>query len=160
MTVWAQVSEADIVRVKPGQDVYFTVLGGSRRWNAKIRQILPSPELINNVVFYDVLFDIPNSDGQLDIQMTAQVFIVLARAKGALLIPAAAIGNAAEGSEIKVQVLKADGSLELRPIKIGIKSEISAQVTDGLKEKEQVVIREITATGSTTKSPLSTQKGR
>ena len=27
VTVWAQVSEADIVRVKPGQDVYFTVLG-------------------------------------------------------------------------------------------------------------------------------------
>ena len=27
VTVWAQVSEADIVRVKLGQDVYFTVLG-------------------------------------------------------------------------------------------------------------------------------------
>ena len=49
VTVWAQVSEADIVRVKPGQDVYFTVLGQARRWNGKIRQILPSPELINNV---------------------------------------------------------------------------------------------------------------
>jgi macrolide-specific efflux system membrane fusion protein len=111
------------------------------------------------VVFYDVLFDIPNADRQLNIQMTAQVFIVLAQAKGALLIPAAAVGNAAEGSAIKVQVLKPDGSIELRPIKIGIKSEISAEVTDGLKEKEQVVIREITATGSTSKSPLTTRKG-
>jgi macrolide-specific efflux system membrane fusion protein len=159
MTVWAQVSEADIVLVKPGQDVYFTVLGGSRRWNSKVRQILPTPELINNVVFYDVLFDIPNPDRQLNIQMTAQVFIVLAEAKGVLLIPAAAVGNAAEGSAIKVQVLKPDGSLEVRPIRIGIKSEISAEVTDGLKEKEQVVIREITATGSTSKSPLTTRKG-
>ena len=159
MTVWAQVSEADIVRVKPGQDVYFTVLGGSRRWNSKVRQILPTPELINNVVFYDVLFDIPNPDRQLEIQMTAQVFIVLAQAKGVLLIPAAAIGNAAEGANLKVQVLKPDGSLEVRPIKIGIKSEISAEVTDGLKEKEQVVIRAIAATGSTSKSPLNTRKG-
>jgi macrolide-specific efflux system membrane fusion protein len=159
MTVWAQVSEADIVHVKADQDVYFTVLGGSRRWTSKVRQILPTPELINNVVFYDVLFDIPNADRQLNIQMTAQVFIVLAQAKGALLIPAAAVGNAAEGSAIKVQVLKPDGSIELRPIKIGIKSEISAEVTDGLKEKEQVVIREITATGSTSKSPLTTRKG-
>ena len=160
MTVWAQVSEADIVHVKPGQDVYFTVLGQARRWNGKIRQILPTPELINNVVFYDVLFDIQNLDHQLNIQMTAQVFIVLAQAKGVLLIPAAAIGNAAEGSQINVQVLKPDGSVELRPIKIGIKSEISAEVTDGLKEKEQVVIRGTTATGSTTtKSPLTTRKG-
>ena len=114
VTVWAQVSEADIVRVKLGQDVYFTVLGEPRRWNGKIRQILPTPELINNVVFYDVLFDIPNPERELNIQMTAQVFIVLARAKGVLLIPTAAIGNAGEGAETKVQVLKADGSLDLR----------------------------------------------
>jgi membrane fusion protein, macrolide-specific efflux system len=158
VTVWAQVSEADIVRVKIGQDVYFTVLGQPRRWNGKIRQILPTPELINNVVFYDVLFDIPNSERGLEIQMTAQVFIVLAEAKDVLLIPTAAIGNAGEGSEIKVQVLKTDGTVELRAIKIGIKSEISAEVTDGLKEKEQIVIREVTAQGKTT-SALSARKG-
>ena len=159
MTVWAQVSEADIVRVKLGQDVYFTVLGQPRRWNGKIKQILPTPELINNVVFYDVLFDIPNAERELKIQMTAQVFIVLARAKDALLIPTSAIGNAGEGATIKIQVLKADGSVEMRAIKIGIKSEISAEVTDGLKENEQVVIREIAAQGAT-KSALSVGKGR
>jgi len=158
MTVWAQVSEADIVRVKVGQDVYFTVLGQPRRWNGKIRQILPSPEIINNVVFYDALFDIPNPERELNIQMTAQVFIVLAQAKGALLIPAAAIGNAAEGTATNVQVLKADGAVERRAIKIGMKSEISAEVTEGLKEKEQVVIREITAPG-TKKSALTVRKG-
>jgi len=87
VTVWAQVSEADIIRVKVGQDVYFTILGDSKRWDSKVRQILPTPELINNVVLYDVLFDIPNPERELKIQMTAQVFIVLAQAKGVLLIP-------------------------------------------------------------------------
>ena len=158
VTVSAQVSEADIVRVRPGQSVYFTILGDSRRWNGTIRQILPTPELINNVVFYDVLFDIPNPERELDIQMTAQVFIVLARAQGVLLIPTAAIGNAGEGAKITVQVLKADGSTELRAITIGIKSELSAEITDGLKEGEQVVIRAITAQGNT-KSALSVRKG-
>lgn len=159
MTVWAQVSEADIVHVMPGQDVYFTVLGGSRRWYSKIRQILPTPELINNVVFYDVLFDVSNADRQLEIQMTAQVFIVLAQAKNVLLVPAAAVGNAPEGSATKVQVLRPDGSIEQRPIKIGIKSEISAEVTDGLKEKEQVVLRQVSATGTPAKSALTGRKG-
>jgi macrolide-specific efflux system membrane fusion protein len=158
VTVWAQVSEADIIRVKLGQDVYFTVLGSPRRWSGKIRQILPTPELINNVVFYDVLFDIPNPEHELNIQMTAQVFIVLARAKDVLLLPTAAIGNAAEGADINVQVLKADRSVELRAIKIGIKSEFSAEVTAGLQEKEQVVIRTITAPSKTT-SALSGRKG-
>jgi len=159
VTVWAQVSEADIVRVKPGQDVYFTILGDSKRWNGKVRQILPTPELINNVVFYDVLFDIPNSDGELKIQMTAQVFIVLAKAKSVLLIPVAAIGNASEGAATKVRVLKPDGTVEVRPIRIGIKSEISAEVAEGLKEKELVVIGENTTRGSATRSALSARKG-
>jgi macrolide-specific efflux system membrane fusion protein len=158
VTVWAQVSEADIVRVKPGQDVYFTILGDSKRWNGKVMQVLPTPELINNVVFYDVLFDIPNPERELKIQMTAQVFIVLAQAKGVLLIPVAAIGNASENAETKVRVLKADGTVELRAIKIGIKSELSAEVTDGLKEKELVIIGENTAKGNTTTSALSARK--
>lgn len=158
VTVWAQVSEADIVRVKPGLDVYFTVLGSPRRWNGTVRQILPTPELINNVVFYDVLFDIPNPERELKIQMTAQVFIVLAQAKGVLLVPAAAIGNAAEGSSTKVRVLKADGTVEQRIIRIGIKSEILAEVTEGLKEKERVVIGESVEKGKK-KSSLGARKG-
>ena len=158
VTVWSQVSEADIVDVKPGQAAYFTVLGSTRRWSGKVRQVLPTPELINNVVFYDVLFDIPNPEGQLKIQMTAQVFIVLAQAKGVLFVPAAAIGNASEGSVIKVQVLKPEGTLETRTIRIGIKSELSAEVTAGLNEKEQVVIGGKTATPKKT-SALTAQKG-
>jgi len=158
VTVWSQVSEADIVDVKPGQAAYFTVLGSPRRWSGKVRQVLPTPELINNVVFYDVLFDIPNPEGELKIQMTAQVFIVLAQAKGVLFVPAAAIGNASEGSVIKVRVLKPDGSAETRTIKIGIKSELSAEVKTGLNENEKVVIDGKTATAKKT-SALTAQKG-
>lgn len=158
VTVWAQVSEADIVRVKPGQNVHFTILGEPRRWIGTVRQILPTPELINSVVFYDVLFDIPNPERVLKIQMTAQVFIVLAEAKGTLLIPVAAIGNAAEGTEIKVRVLKDNGKIERRTVTIGIKNEIMAEVTKGLKEKERVVIGESTPKG-TSKSALSSRGG-
>uniref|UniRef100_A0A7C4PMA3 Macrolide transporter subunit MacA n=1 Tax=Anaerolinea thermolimosa TaxID=229919 RepID=A0A7C4PMA3_9CHLR len=154
MTVWAQVSEADVMRVKAGQEVYFTVLGQpERRRYGKVRQILPAPELLNNVVFYNVLFDVPNPQQELKIQMTAQIFIVVAQAKGALLIPTAAIGNASEGSRIQVRILKADGKVELRPIKIGVKNEIAAQVTEGLKEGERVVIGEIQAKDPTKSAP-------
>jgi macrolide-specific efflux system membrane fusion protein len=158
VTVWAQVSEADIVRVKLGQAVYFTVLGQPRRWNGTIRQILPTPELINNVVFYDVLFDVSNQERALNIQMTAQVFIVLAQAKDVLLIPTAAIGNAREGTETRIQVMKSNGSVEVRTIKLGIKSEISTEVTEGLEEKEQVVIKGGSSQG-TTRSALTVRKG-
>lgn len=159
VTVWAQVSEADIVLVKPGQDVYFTILGDTIRWNGKVQQILPTPELINNVVFYDVLFDIPNPKRELRIQMTAQVFIILEQAKGVLLIPTAAVGNANEGSTIKIKVLKDNGNVEVRSVKIGIKGEISTEVKNGLTEKEKVVISEIMTKNTTNKSALSAKKG-
>jgi macrolide-specific efflux system membrane fusion protein len=158
VTVWSQVSEADINQVKLGQNVYFTVLGQTTRWNGKIRQILPTPELINNVVFYDVLFDIPNPERKLNIQMTAQVFIVLAEAKNVLLIPTAAIGNAVDSSNISIQVLNSNGKIEPRTIRIGIRSEISTEVLEGLKEKEQVIIGAIKAKGKS-KSALSAKKG-
>jgi macrolide-specific efflux system membrane fusion protein len=159
VTIWAQVSEADIVHVKAGQDVYFTILGDAKRWNGKVRQVLPTPELINNVVFYDVLFDIPNPERTLKIQMTAQVFIVLAQAKGVLLVPTAAIGNASEGSEVEVKVLKPDGKVEERTIQVGIKSELLAEVKFGLKEKERIVLRGATAAKGTSKSALSARQG-
>jgi macrolide-specific efflux system membrane fusion protein len=158
VTIWSQVSEADIDRVKLGQKVYFTVLGQSQRWNGNVRQLLPTPELINNVVFYDVLFDIANPKRELYIQMTAQVFVVLSQAKSVLLIPTAVIGNAPEESEISVEVLKEDGSLETRAIKIGIRGEISTEVKEGLKENELVVLGEIKEKANT-QSALSARKG-
>jgi macrolide-specific efflux system membrane fusion protein len=159
VTVWAQVSEADIARVRVGQQVHFTVLGQPRRWDGAVRQILPTPELINNVVFYDVLVDIPNPDGQLKIQMTAQVFIVLGLARNVLMVPTAAIANAAEGATIKVQVLGADGKTSPRTVTIGIKSELWAEVKGGLAEKELVALRPIAEPGGSTRSALSARKG-
>ncbi len=92
MTVWTQVSEADIGRLKEGMDVYFTVLGQpNRKWRGKLSTILPTPDVLNNVVLYNALFDVENPDNALRIQMSAQVFFVHAEAQGAILVPASAI---------------------------------------------------------------------
>ena len=89
MTVEAQVSEADVPKLHVGMDVYFTTLGGdNRRYYGKLRQIMPTPTLVNNVVLYDALFDVANSNQTLMTQMTAQVFFVAASAKDAVLVPA------------------------------------------------------------------------
>jgi len=61
MTVQAQVSEADVPKLRVGMDVYFTTLGGdNRRFYGKLRQIPPTPTVVNNVVLYDALFDVAN----------------------------------------------------------------------------------------------------
>lgn len=93
MTVQTQVSEADVPKIYVDMPVYFTTLGQpDRRWEGKVRQLLPTPEVVNNVVLYNVLFDVDNADGALKPQMSAQVYFVLARAADdVLVVPAAAL---------------------------------------------------------------------
>ena len=92
MTVQAQVSEADVPKLHVGMDVYFTTLGGdNRRFYGKLRQIPPTPTVVNNVVLYDALFDVANPNQALMTQMTAQVFFVAASAKDAVLVPLTAL---------------------------------------------------------------------
>ena len=103
MTIKAEISEADVMKVEQGQIVYFTTLGNSdKKHYAKLRQVEPAPDSINTetsntssssstAIYYNALFDVPNEDGKLRIDMTAQVYIILNEAKNVLTIPAAAI---------------------------------------------------------------------
>jgi macrolide-specific efflux system membrane fusion protein len=92
MTVEAEVSEADIGKLKKNMQVYFSTLGGgNRRWHSRVRQILPTPTVSNNVVLYTVLFDIDNADGALLSLMTAQVFFVTSSARDVLSVPVGAL---------------------------------------------------------------------
>ncbi len=96
MTVQAQVSEADVSKLTIGMDVYFTTLGGAnKRYYSTLRQIPPTPTVLNNVVLYDALFDIANNKQALMTQMTAQVFFVLASARQVLQVPLTALHPAA-----------------------------------------------------------------
>jgi macrolide-specific efflux system membrane fusion protein len=103
MTVEAQVSEADVPKLHVGMDVYFTTLGGdNRRYYGKLRQIPPTPTVVNNVVLYDALFEVPNPNQVLMTQMTAQVFFVASGAKDAVLVPLTALHAAAAEGQPRV----------------------------------------------------------
>jgi macrolide-specific efflux system membrane fusion protein len=140
MTVTAQVSEADIGRLRIGMDAWFTTLGRSdRRWQGKLRQILPTPEVVNNVVLYHALFDVPNEGGQLMTQMSAQVFFVAAAAENVPVVPLAALKRGKDGGWT-AQVLGADGQMQERTVRVGVTNRVSAQVLGGLAEGDRVLI--------------------
>jgi membrane fusion protein, macrolide-specific efflux system len=155
MTVWAQVSEADVPRIAVGMPVYFNTLGlPKRRWESNVRQVLPTPDAVNNVVLYNVLFDVANADAALKPQMSTQVFFRLAGADNALTIPEAALQSAAKPRKAKdrnsseprgedkayiVRVLR-QGQVEERPIVVGLQTRMQAQVLSGLAEGEEVIV--------------------
>lgn len=92
MTVQAQVSEADIGKLTPGMRVYFTTFGsGGKRWYSTLSRVEPTPTILNNVVLFNALFDVPNPDGDLMTQMTTQVFFIASQARDVLQVPVAAL---------------------------------------------------------------------
>ncbi|MCF5723237.1 efflux RND transporter periplasmic adaptor subunit [Pseudomonas syringae] len=159
MTVWAEVSEADIGHVKPGMTAYFTTLsGGNRRWTSTVRQILPIPPKPLNetqgsgspssssksgtgrVVLYTVLLDVENTDNALMAEMTTQVFFVASQVKDALTAPVAALlGSESAGKQI-ARVVNNKGRIEERQVQLGISDRLRVQVLDGLNEGDHLLI--------------------
>ncbi len=145
MTVRSQTAEADIMRITPGLPVYFTTLGSEkRRWQGIVRQILPTPEVVNNVVLYNVLIDVDNTDRQLMTGMSAQVFFVLGEAKNVLVMPVAALGKRLpekdneNGTAYQVKVLGTETDTQEKLVHIGLQNRRFAEVREGLKAGERV----------------------
>lgn len=178
MTVNAQISEADVVKVKPGQKVRFSIIGEpGKRYDATLASIDPAPDTIrsdptiassmssssgstsNTAIYYNGVFKVPNPDGHLRTYMTANAHIVLGAAKDVLTIPAAAIGPGSPERGYSVRVIGKDGALERRRVKIGLNDKVTAEVTDGLKEGEQVVAGD-GAMGAARTGPGSAGGGR
>lgn len=145
MTVRAQVAEADVTRLKEGMPAYFTTLGNiERRWQGKVRQIQPSPEIVNDVVLYDVLIDVKNEGRQLMTGMTTQAFFILGKAENATIIPAETLTRRVadqdndSGKAYRVAVVTEKGQ-EQRIIHVGLQTRTQAEVKAGLEPGERVL---------------------
>ena len=157
MTIEAQISEADVINVKKGMPVYFTILGQpNKRFDGlTLRAIQPAPESINSesslatstsssssktAIYYNGLFDVDNPEHILRISMTAQVYIVLAEAKDVLSIPSQAIVQTLADNKAIVYLLNSDNTVEERQVTLGINNNVSVEIQSGLKEGEIVIV--------------------
>jgi len=167
MTVWAEVSEADIGHVKPGMTAYFTTLsGGQRRWSSTVRQILPVPPKpldqtsqgggspasssksgSARVVLYTVLLDVDNADNALMAEMTTQVFFVANQAKGVLTAPVAALQGSTTANLQTAQVVATNGDIQQREVRTGISDRLKVQIIDGLNEGDHLLIGPVDGSG-------------
>ncbi|MDR3466028.1 MAG: efflux RND transporter periplasmic adaptor subunit [Xanthobacteraceae bacterium] len=176
MTIRAEISEADVVRVSPGQSVYFTILGDQgHRYAATLNEIEPAPESVKNdssfgtsgtvsstsssttsststsAIYYNGVFSVPNPDGRLRTYMTAEVHISIGKADGVLCVPSSALGERAADGTFPVKVLK-DNRVVVRNLRIGLNDRNKAQVLAGLVEGEDVVVDVLSQSDSEPKS--------
>lgn len=170
MTIRTEISEADVVRVAPGQPVYFTILGDQEhRYAATLTEIEPAPESVKNdssfgtsgvsttsststsAIYYNGVFSVPNPDGRLRTYMTAEVHVSIGKADGVLCVPSSALGERAADGTYPVKVLK-DGRVVVRNLRIGLNDRTRAQVLAGLAEGEDVVVDVISQAAAGQKS--------
>jgi len=156
MTVRADISEADVVRVRRGQPVWFSILGDpKRRFDGELRQVEPAPVSISNesnaaasgtgstkgAVYYTGLIDVANADGVLRPSMTAQVSIVLSRVTGTVLVPLSAVEGAPRaGDTARLRVVDAMGDVQIRQVQVGIDNGADIQILSGLQAGEIIVL--------------------
>lgn len=157
MTVKAQISEADVIKVEPGMKVWFTILGEpQKRYEGTLRAIEPAPDSINNdtsssltsassssssdktAIYYYGLFDVPNPQHRLRISMSAEVHIVLGERQNAVVIPATALDNM--DGKSSVQIVDANQQVTRRQVTVGLNNNVEAEILSGLKPGEKVVL--------------------
>ncbi len=107
MQVDTNVSEADIGRIAKGQDATFTVDAyPDKTFRGKVFEIRNAPITIQNVVTYDVVIQVDNTDLKLKPGMTANVSVMIEHREGVLKIPNAALRFRPESAKAESPVEK------------------------------------------------------
>ena len=98
MRVNASVDEADVGRVREGEDVTFHVDAfPEREFRGVVEQVRLNPTTVSNVVSYNTIIAVDNRDLLLRPGMTATVSIIVRKAENALRLPSAALRYRPEG---------------------------------------------------------------
>ena len=154
MTVEAEISEADVVKVKAGMPAYFTILGmPGRKFISEFRAIEPATESESSssssasstssstqAIYYNALLDVDNSEGILRKSMTAEVTIVLGESKNVLYLPIAVLNQNLGDNKYKVFVKGNDGKAEERVVTVGRKDNVNYEIVEGITENDEIII--------------------
>jgi HlyD family secretion protein len=91
MQVRANIDEADVGRMRPGQNVTFRVDAfPTEQFIGTVQQVRLQPTTVQNVVTYQTVINVPNKEYKLKPGMTANVIIEITRKTNVLRLPAAA----------------------------------------------------------------------
>ncbi|MBZ4192994.1 MAG: efflux RND transporter periplasmic adaptor subunit [Candidatus Contendobacter sp.] len=158
MQINTSIAEADVGSLQPGMTASFTVDAYSdQRFTGRIRQIRLNPTIQQNVVTYNVVVNVDNTDGRLLPGMTAYVSVTISARENVLRVPNAALSfqprrdsdderssrPPAKDRKTQVYRLNAQGKLEPVSVETGVTDNTLTEIMSGdLKPGDKVVTRE------------------
>ena len=153
MQVNANVSESDVGLVRAGQSARFRVDAyPGQRFTGRVRQVRNDPMSVQNVVTYDVVIYVENSDLRLRPGMTATVILTTGRKPGVLKGPLRALRfrprdgtipavGARDSSTGRVWIENDDGTPKPLEVGTGLRDDEFVEITsDVLSEGSEVLI--------------------
>jgi HlyD family secretion protein len=156
MQVDTNVSESDIGAVVQGNQVQFSVeTFPHRTFNGAVNEVRQAPQTVQNVVTYDVVVGVDNSDFALKPGMTASVWITTEARSNVLRIPDRALrfnpdrgvdahSGAQSGNQSRIWVLR-NGAATPVPVTLGLDDDTNVEIVSGdLSLSDQVIVGEIT----------------
>ena len=149
MQVDANVSESDIGGIKNGNKATFTVDAYSKRlFEGTVTQVRQSPQTVQNVVTYDVVVSVDNSDLALKPGLTAAARIIVDRRSEALRVPNQALRYVPTGTtpqeakQQRVWVLRDETPTPVQ-VTAGLDDDDFTEIVQGeLKVNDRVIVAE------------------
>jgi HlyD family secretion protein len=161
MQVVANVSESDIGGVTEGKSADFRVDAYPREsFHGTVTQVRNAPVSIQNVVTYDVIISVDNTELKLKPGMTANITIVTARNEEALRAPNSALRFRMPGVPVDrktphLWILDAAGHVRPVQVTLGIADSLYTDITAGdIHEGDAAIVGILTeADGAQEKLP-------
>lgn len=150
MQVDANVSESDIGGVRQGHKATFTVDAYPKRiFEGTVTQVRQSPQTVQNVVTYDVVVSVTNSDLALKPGLTAATRILVDQRSNVLRVPNQALRYVPTGSAIRdsaqprIWVLRDKTPTPVQVV-TGLDDDEFTEIAQGdLKAGDKVIVAEV-----------------
>ena len=154
MQIWASVNEADIAKVKPGQEVRYTVDAlPNENFTGVVNKIRPNATMSSNVVTYIVEVDIENPDRKLLPYMSANANFIVKEVKDALMVPDAVFDFRPSPDMIDEKHRKSRPKPQ--PVKVAAEDEAAAPAEQAEPGERALVWRKV---GDKTVAPVRVRK--
>jgi HlyD family secretion protein len=140
--VRGKVDESDVGRVRIDQPARISVeTFKDRNFDGRVTLISPMGTEKDNVTTFEVRVSIDNPGNELKANMTANAEIVLEEHPDSLIVPEAALTYDAD-RQAHVDVFDPAEKTSRRrvPVKVGVSNGTRAQILDGLKEGDKVIL--------------------